>query len=100
MMASLLEFCARINIDFCPHKGSFEPDLDSGSVRFRSYREGKKLTADDIKSTVYYAAAMFYRYGPGLAVIIVRKTSAKEAISHCVRLARARESMQREMRDE
>lgn len=82
-MAEMAEFICRANYGL--RNGNFEFDFRDGEIRFKSFIDCDCVipSAEVIKDSIYCTAAMFRRYGDGIASILFASSSAKEAIEQC-----------------
>ncbi|HAJ74022.1 MAG TPA: hypothetical protein DCM49_04400 [Lachnospiraceae bacterium] len=83
MMRRLSEFIVRANYGL--RNGNFELDMNDGEIRYKSFVDCRNIrpSVEVIKSSVYCPAAMYERYGSGMAEIIFNDVNAKEAIDKC-----------------
>ncbi len=82
-MAEMAEFICRANYGL--RNGNFEFDFRDGEIRFKSFIDcdGMIPPSEVIKDSIYCTAAMFRRYGDGVASILFAGCSAQEAIEQC-----------------
>lgn len=84
MMQQLAEFLHRVNYGL--RNGNFELDFRDGEIRYKTYIECEGQNAptfEMVRSGIYCTAAMFERYGEGIAKIIFADMDAETAISMC-----------------
>ena len=82
MMATMADFICRANYGL--KSGNFELDTD-GEIRLKCYVDcdGIIPTREMIENSIHRPAAMFKRYGSGIADIIFKSITAKDAIEQC-----------------
>lgn len=93
MMASMVEFICRANYGM--RNGSFELDMKSGQLRFKSFVDCENLTPslETVKNSILCPALMYNLYNAGIIDIILGNASAKEAVDRCEK------SLEKELRN-
>ncbi len=80
MMASMADFICRANYGLI--NGNFELDMRDGEIRYKTFLDCKGITpsAEMVRNSIRYPAAMFERYGAGIIDVINGDAAAEEAI--------------------
>lgn len=83
MMMEMAEFLHWANWGL--KNGCFEFDFKDGEIRFKSYIDcaGTLPSIEIINNSILCSAAMFEKYGVGIAAIIFAESYAEEAIAIC-----------------
>ncbi len=82
-LAAMAEFVCRANYGL--KNGNFELDFRDGEIRYKIFVpcEGLTPSRNQVKRSIYCAAAMFDRYGDGILKVLFSGASAEEAVKAC-----------------
>ncbi len=83
VMAKLAEFFTRANYGL--RDGNFQMDFNDGEMGYKVYRpcDDGAPVKETIKSSIYVAAAMWKRYGPGMMSVSFSGADPKDAVDKC-----------------
>lgn len=84
LMTTMAEFICRVNYELC--NGGFELNMDNGGeLRYKCFVdcEGITPTFEMVSNSIHCPDDMFYHYVEGIADVIFKNMTAKEAYEKC-----------------
>ncbi len=81
MMHRMSDFVCRANYGL--KNGNFELDMRDGEIRYKCYADCENTlpSIEVVRTSIYFPAVMFERYGTGIAEIIFNNSTAQAAIA-------------------